>query len=222
MSKILIRNADWVVTMDPERRLIKNGAVAIQGDKIVEVCKTSEMQSNFEANKVIDAKGKIVTPGFIDGHLHNTQFLTKGNHVGIFLKQALFERIYPYEASLTYDDCCWSSYACQTELIHRGVTTFIESGSYYPDAVGEVTKKTGLRAIMARSAIDIHGSGIGQFPPNYPGRETMEQALSNGEATVRKWHDILNGRIRAWFSLRIPQACSDDLIKETKKLANHY
>jgi len=214
VSKILIENADWVITMDSGRRLIRNGAIAIQDDKIAATGKTPDISSGFEADKVIDAAGKIVMPGLIDCHVHNTQFLVRGHRgdAEMFLKQALFERIFPYEANLTYDDARWSSYACQMELIHRGVTTFIESGSYYPDAVGEVTEETGLRGIIARSATDIHATDMGEFPAHYPGRETIKETLRNGKATVEKWNGAANGRIRAWFALRFLQACSNELI----------
>ena len=57
MTKILIKNADWVMTMDPKRRLIQNGAIAIQDDKIIAVGRISAISSSFEADKVIDAKG---------------------------------------------------------------------------------------------------------------------------------------------------------------------
>lgn len=224
MSKILVKNADWVMTMDPKRRLIRNGAIVIQDDRLIAVGKTDNISSSFEADTVIDATGKLVMPGLIDCHVHNTQFLVRGHRgdAELPLKQALFERIFPYETSLTYDYARWSSYACQMELIQRGVTTFIESGSYYPDAVGEVTKETGLRGIMARSATDIHATGMGKFPDHYPGHETMEETLRNGKATAEKWSGAANGRIKAWFALRFLQACSDELIKETKKLADEY
>jgi 5-methylthioadenosine/S-adenosylhomocysteine deaminase len=69
MADILIING-IVVTMDPARRVIENGAVAITGDRIVAVGTTAEVTAQHGAPKVIDASRKIVMPGFIDAHAH--------------------------------------------------------------------------------------------------------------------------------------------------------
>ena len=68
MDTILIKNAGWVVTMDPDRHIFADGAVAIEGDRIVEVGKTEQLAAKHKAQKVIDATGKMVLPGMIDTH----------------------------------------------------------------------------------------------------------------------------------------------------------
>ena len=69
MSTILIKNADWLVTMDAERRIITDGALLIENDRVVKVGKISAMKRT-KADKVIDAAGKLVLPGLIDTHVH--------------------------------------------------------------------------------------------------------------------------------------------------------
>ena len=78
MDTILIKNAGWVVTMDPGRRIFADGAVAIEDDRIVEVGKSDLLAPKYKAQKVIDAAGKLVLPGMIDTHVHNTQQLGRG------------------------------------------------------------------------------------------------------------------------------------------------
>ena len=68
---ILIKSADWVVTMNPERRIFTDGAIAIEGDRIVDIGKTDKVARKFKAQKVVDAAGKIVFPGLIDTHVHS-------------------------------------------------------------------------------------------------------------------------------------------------------
>jgi len=78
MSEILIKGG-ILITLDKERRIIKNGAVAIKENKIVSVGKTDELLKNFsKADEVIDAKGKIIMPGLIDTHIHHIQMLARG------------------------------------------------------------------------------------------------------------------------------------------------
>ena len=69
MADIIITNG-IVVTMDPQRRVIENGAVAIEKDRIVAVGTTDEITAAYQAATIIDAKNKIVMPGLIDGHAH--------------------------------------------------------------------------------------------------------------------------------------------------------
>ena len=52
---ILLTNAEFVITMDPERRIITNGAVAIDQGAILEVDKSSKITKKYEGKKVIDA-----------------------------------------------------------------------------------------------------------------------------------------------------------------------
>ena len=77
-SRILIEHADWIVTMDPERRIIKDGAIAIEKDRIAAIGTTKETASKFKAEKTINASGRLVIPGLIDTHVHSTQQLGRG------------------------------------------------------------------------------------------------------------------------------------------------
>ena len=76
MGRILIKNG-IVITMDPRRRIIKNGAVAIENDRIVDVGKSDAIKG-FQAEKVFDATDRIVMPGLVDAHIHNVQMLSRG------------------------------------------------------------------------------------------------------------------------------------------------
>ena len=104
MSGILIKNAEWVVTMDPERRLIRDGAVAIRDDRIAEVGKSEDIERGFKAEKVIDGAGKLVLPGLIDTHVHNVQQLGRGLADGCDMPVHLLERLYGYEKELMEEE----------------------------------------------------------------------------------------------------------------------
>lgn len=59
-----------VITMDPERKIICDGAVAIEGDKILDVGTANELKDKYSADNFIDATNKILMPGLFDGHGH--------------------------------------------------------------------------------------------------------------------------------------------------------
>src|SRR5690606_15493080 len=67
-----------VVTMDAERQLIADGLIAIRDGEIVAVGRRSELDGKYTAGNVIDATGKLVIPGLINGHTHVPMTLFRG------------------------------------------------------------------------------------------------------------------------------------------------
>ena len=77
MSRILMINGT-VITMDEERRMLENGAVLINEDRIEEVGETNDMvQKHKDVEKTIDCQNKLILPGFIDVHAHAGHSLFK-------------------------------------------------------------------------------------------------------------------------------------------------
>ena len=76
MIDLLIKNGT-VVTMDPGRRIIEKGAVAVDGDRIVAVGPVEEVVGEYSAKREIDAIRMVVMPGLIDGHAHAGHALVK-------------------------------------------------------------------------------------------------------------------------------------------------
>ena len=74
MADIIIKNGT-IVTMDPQRRILHDSAIAIEGTKIVALGSINEITEAYSADKIIDAKGKAVLPGLINCHTHLYQSL---------------------------------------------------------------------------------------------------------------------------------------------------
>ena len=221
MRRVVIRNARWLVTMDPERRILTDGAVGIEDDRIVAVGKTAELTSSFRADKEIDASARLVLPGLIDTHVHNTQQLGRGLADGCDIPMHLLERLYGYEKEIMDDDAYWSALCCQLELIRAGTTFFIDPGSYCPELTAKALGESGLRGVVARTAFDVHETPIGPLPSRMF-RETTETAVSKAREVVLKLNGLHDGRVRAWFALRILSGCSDALIRQIKQQADTH
>jgi len=221
MRGILIRNARWLVTMDPGRRILTDGAVAIEGDRIVAVGKTADVVDRFRADKDIDASECLVLPGLIDTHVHNSQQLGRGQADGCDIPKHLLERLYGYEKEMMEDDAYWSALCCQLELIRAGTTCFIDPGSYFPELTAKALGESGLRGIVARTAFDVHDTPIGPLPSRMF-RETTEIAVTKAREVVEKLNGLHEGRVRAWFALRILSGCSDELIQQIKREADAH
>src|SRR3970040_459836 len=101
MTDLFLHSADWLITVDGERRMFRDGALAIEGDRLVAVGKTKDLeQEHSSARQVMDARGKVVLPGLIDCHIHTSFQLARGLADEVSAAKFLFERMYPYEGVL--------------------------------------------------------------------------------------------------------------------------
>src|SRR5262245_53435783 len=87
----LIVKGGILVTLNADRTIYKDGAVAISGDCIVAVGKADEIASRFRAEATIDAQGGLILPGLIDAHNHPGQYLSKGIGDDVGILQWLYE-----------------------------------------------------------------------------------------------------------------------------------
>lgn len=214
MSQILIKNG-YVISMNKNREIFKNGSILIENDRIKAVGKVDSSLINPDV-EVYDAQGKIILPGLVNTHVHLSQQLGRGVADDVVLLTWLRERVWPYESSFDYEDSLVSSTACCVELIKTGVTTFLEAGGQYVDAMAEAVEKCGLRACLSKSTMD-EGEGL---PKAW--QKTTQEELDFQEELFKKYNNTADGRIKIWFGLRTIFNNSDELIKGTKILADKY
>lgn len=89
MIDFLLKNG-IIVTVNKEREILYHGAVAIKGNKIVEVGESDALEAKYQdVAEVVDLDGKIVLPGFINTHNHLFQTLLKGLGDDMVLKDWL-------------------------------------------------------------------------------------------------------------------------------------
>jgi len=221
VTDLFIRNADWVITVDPARRIITDGAIAVQRDRIVAIGKTSELEARHaSAGRVLDASGKVILPGLIDCHIHTSFQLARGLADEVSAQKFLFERMYPYEGLLDEEENYWSAQLCALELLQNGVTTFIDAGNYAPRQTARMTGEAGMRCVIARSGMDIAKSPFGALPQRF--LETTDEILERQEEVVQHFHGACDGRIRAWFQFRGIANSSDRLITSLKERADKH
>ncbi|MFO7850776.1 MAG: amidohydrolase, partial [Spirochaetia bacterium] len=145
-----------------------------------------------------------------------SQQLGRGIGDDVPLLTWLHERTFPYESSLTEEDSYVSTLLTCLEQIRSGVTTFAEPGGQHVRGMGRGVSEIGIRGILAKSAMDC-GEGL----PDVWVR-TKDEELHTQVENYESWNGKADGRIRVWFGLRTIFNNSDELIVETKKLADHY
>ena len=205
---ILIKNGS-VLTMDPHDTLIKNGAVAVSADRIVEVGTQDALAASYQAKKTIDARGGIIMPGLVNTHTHAAMTCFRGLADDLPLMTWLQDYIFPAEAKLTFDIVYQGTRLACSEMILSGTTTFCDM-YLFEEAAAQAVSKAGMRAVV--------GEVIYDFPsPNYG---PMEEGLKYTEALIEKWqHDPL---ITIAVEPHSAYLCSPELLKKSMALADKY
>ncbi|RLG45999.1 MAG: amidohydrolase, partial [Thermoproteota archaeon] len=114
-----------LITMDDERGIVKEGSVLIRDNKIAFVGSRSEGES-FSADRVIDAKGKYILPGFINMHCHMFQVLLRTVGADMMLLDWLKKAIWPIVPKMSFEDVYNGAVLAIAENIKSGVTTIVE------------------------------------------------------------------------------------------------
>jgi cytosine/adenosine deaminase-related metal-dependent hydrolase len=214
-----------VVTMNPSREIVRDGSLAIEGNLIVDVGKTSEIKSRHKSDIEIDCTHKLILPGLIDCHVHLAQALLRGCADDMPLIPWLCARVWPLQGSYTAEEGKLSAQLCCLEMIKSGTTTFVESGlhsRYGFNGIAEVVESIGIRAVLSKKLMDI--TGYADRPDAMP-----KSMIETGEATMRetleminKWHGKANDRIHVWFGARTPGACTLEFYRKIGEQARKH
>ncbi len=199
-----------VVTMDAGRRVIEDGAVALRGDTIVAVGPRADLEARFDASRRIDARGKLVLPGLINGHTHAAMSLFRGLADDLALDDWLKKYIFPAEArNVTEDFVIWGTRLGVLEMLRGGITTYADM-YYFEDAVARVTKEAGMRGVLGETIID--------FPA--PDNKTVAQAFAYTEDFLKHWRG--DPLIVAAVAPHSIYTCSEKTLQDSAALARRH
>jgi 5-methylthioadenosine/S-adenosylhomocysteine deaminase len=219
-ADLVVRNIDWLITVDAKRRVIRDGAIVVKGGKFAAIGKSAEIEKAWSADKVTEAKGMVMTPGFIDNHLHSSFQMSRGLADEANAQSFLFDHMYPYEGAMTEDDVYVSASLAAIELLRHGVTCFTDPGNYHPDSTVKAITASGMRMVMARSSFDKTKSVLGLLPASMI--ETTEHCLASTAELFDKYMGKYKGRLSVSASFRGLNNASDELILGLKQIADKH
>jgi len=198
---ILIRNG-IIVTMDPQRRVIEEGAIVTKDGRISAVGKTDEVSKEMRVDKTIDAKNKIIMPGLIDLHYHTA--LARGVSDGLPLGTYLETFWYPKLQNLKPDEAYWAAMLTYGEAIKSGTTT---ANDMYRHMIkcGEAAETLGIRAVLSCDCAD---------------ESEKLDTLSDNEEVVRVMQGRANGRIQTRIGVEWVPISSYDFLSKVREVAN--
>jgi 5-methylthioadenosine/S-adenosylhomocysteine deaminase len=205
-----IWSARYVITMDAQRRVIENGAVAIRGDRIAAVGAKAEIDARFQPKQRLDRPEAILAPGLINTHTHAAMSLLRGIADDLRLQEWLEKYIFPAEAkNVNAEFVRWGTRLGAMEMLLSGTTTYTDM-YYFEDVVAEATKEAGMRGVLGETIIG--------FP--VADNKTPAEALAYTENFLSRWKN--DPLIVAAVAPHALYTNSDETLKASRALANKY
>lgn len=214
VGSIKIDNARFILTMDPERRIIRDGSIVVENSRITHVGKAVELAA-VRAERVLDGRNMVVTPGFFNGHMH----ISYAHPVrGIFPDDVAdrLNTVFQLQSMMTEEEEYYTTLLGIIELLKNGSTCFLDPGTTkFPDACMQAYEDSGCRIVLGEGLTDIPET---RKLPLY----STDEAISRTEAWIKKYDHRLNDRVRCWPMPFSAVNCTPELLKGLKRLADEY
>ncbi|MCX8095547.1 MAG: 8-oxoguanine deaminase [Caldisericia bacterium] len=224
--KILFKDVTYIGTMDKDEREIENGFLSIENG-IIKYVGEEEPKENFD--KIIDGKGKLLLPGFINTHHHFYQTLFRNIKEANDLK--LFDwLVFLYDRWKYIDEeaVFTSTVIATLEMMKSGVTTTTDHLYLVPygntkifEAQIEAAKLTKIRFHPTRGSMSLSKKDGGLPPDSVVQKD--EEILIHTEEMIKKYHDN-----KKYSMLRIaigpcsPFSVTKNIMVESLNLAEKY
>ncbi|MEB5963631.1 8-oxoguanine deaminase [Comamonas testosteroni] len=230
---LIALNADVLVTMDAQRREIRDGALVSDGPAVLWVGPTAELPAPYRRMadegqaRVLDMRGKVVTPGLVNTHHHMYQSLTRAvpaaQDAELF---AWLQNLYMLWSHLTPEMIHVSTQTAMAELMLSGCTTtsdhlyLFPNGSRLDDSIA-AAQQMGMRFHAARGSMSL-GRSKGGLPPDVVVEEE-EAILRDSLRLIQQYHDgSRHSMLRVVLAPCSPFSVTRDLMRESAVLARAH
>ncbi|ADQ15521.1 putative aminohydrolase SsnA [Halanaerobium hydrogeniformans] len=215
---LLLTNA-VVITNDQDNRVIKDGAVLIEGSKIKEIAESDILESKYSEVEVKDVDGKVVMPGMINSHMHLYSTFARGMDLKTdqpprhFLE--ILEKLWwRLDNTLKADDIYYSALYAILTGIKQGTTTIIDHHASYGqikyslEIIAKAVEESGIRADLAYEISDRNGD------------QMRDAALKESEEFINNIAEDNSERLNTRIGLHASFTLEDDTLAKVSKLAD--
>ena len=230
---LIALNADVLVTMDAQRREIRDGALVADGPAVLWVGATADLPEQYRRMmdegqaKVLNMRGKVVTPGLVNTHHHMYQSLTRA--VPAAQDAELFswlQNLYMLWSHLTPEMIHVSTKTAMAELMLSGCTTtsdhlyLFPNGSRLDDSIA-AAQQMGMRFHAARGSMSL-GRSKGGLPPDVV-VEDEEAILRDSLRLIQQYNNnARHSMLRVVLAPCSPFSVTRDLMRESAVLARAH
>lgn len=214
MNTILIKNG-IIITLGETPKVLYNHSILIEGERVKKIDETKNFTDKYD--KLIDAHGKVVMPGFINAHMHFYSTLVRGlgkaapsNNFNEVLKNLWWRLDKKLDADTNY----YSALIMAINAIRHGTTTLIDhhaspfaaKGSL--NLIAKAVKETGLRASLCYEVSDRDGEKIAQ------------DGLEENTEFIKQCQKNNDEQLKALFGLHAAFTLSDKTLEKASQLGN--
>lgn len=189
------------VTMQDECPVIEHANIVIEGNRITYLG-TERPEGSFD--REIDGRGKVAMPGLINAHTHTAMTVLRSYADDMNLQDWLFQKIFPYEDTLTEDVVYRASINGIMEMLASGTTCFHDM-YFFQEETAKAAKLLGMRGVLNEGITD----------------SVLDRKL---EKTERLFKAIENsgGRLRVGVSPHAVYTCSPDTLRRCAAFAKEH
>jgi 5-methylthioadenosine/S-adenosylhomocysteine deaminase len=227
VTRTLLTNG-YLVTVDPGRRVIERGWIAIEDDRIAGLGSMDELPEQPGA-EVVDLAGMLVLPGFVNGHNHHWASLFKNTGEGLLLEDWLDQVTLPLMAQLSNEDLRVAAYLGAIEQLRTGTTCSLNHVINVNDADSmqamiEPVLDVGIRQLVTKELRDTPAPAFSDAYAARPHVRDREQELAMAEEVIDRW-DGAGGLIHMGLAIEtganwmLHNTTSDEIILAGVELA---
>ena len=200
--------AEYVVTQNDGRDVIRHGAVAVAGDRILSVGHTDMLEVLYPDARRVDMGAAVILPGLVNAHTHISMSLLRGYSDDKALQDWLHQDIFPREAKLTPELVELGARFSMAEMIRTGTTAFYDM-YMHEDAVFRAADAMGMRAVL--------GESITRYFPSLS-CASKEAYFDLVRSQAERWKN--HPRIRQAVLPHAPYTTTPELLRECRALAD--
>jgi 5-methylthioadenosine/S-adenosylhomocysteine deaminase len=209
MEKIdYIIRAEYLLTMEGDSPVIRDGAVAVNNGIIIKSGAFSDISEKFTSDKTLNGKDRVVFPGFINTHTHAAMVYFRGLADDLPLQVWLEQHIWPNEmkwlSSEFVDDAV--ELAC-LEMLKAGVTMYADM-YFFEDTAGKKLEKIGMKGVLGSGIVDFPWKGVAQSSDDY---------FKNAENLIKNWKG--SELITPCVAPHATYTCGKDNYKRAREMA---
>ncbi|MCK4730508.1 MAG: amidohydrolase [Candidatus Aenigmarchaeota archaeon] len=201
---MLLRNCRFIVTQNEKREILENNDILIENGKILEIGTNLSKK-----DEIIDCSNKIIIPGLVNCHTHAAMNLLRGVSDDKNLQEWLNEDIWPMESKLNGELCYHGTLLAAAEMLLTG-TTYFNDMYFHTEYVARAAEKSGMRCFIGKVMFDF-----------FDGEKTGK-IIEDSEKEIKKILDLKNERIKPTVTPHSVETCSDELLTQSRDLANKY
>lgn len=211
-----------IITVNPLRHIIEDGALLVKDSIIADIGKTESLLSKHLDEEVINLNGQIMMPGLISLHVHLAQSLIRTAADDLPLIEWLCERVWRMQGCFTKEDGYVAAKLTIAEMLKSGTTTFVEAlfaERYGFEGAVKAVCDSGIRGCLGKVVMDQPRYATQEETSMHEGLIEGEESLEKSIECFEKYDGMGDGRVEVWFGARTPGGVSEDLYRRMVKEA---